>query len=333
MTISGFSNVTLCLGMYCYRRLGGTTGFRNVCNCSLNDPAKHPRRLNIQQYLCENLKSRHTRDLRLSLPSLWKLLCRCVVWLETYQRLIGPRCVKLEAGLLTETSANFYNISLAIFHKTLVFSGLTIGKNSIIETYLLKGGGRIIRPKRREISTRLYGVVFQETFFSGLIIGRNSGIEPNSFWLQWGPTVSSYLFFLHTPPHLRINLQGMFCSQYSIDRPLSTPLLFLLSPLQLTLVPRRTKYNTSFFIFHEIGFGFYCFACVQLMRVCSSTDKLQDSFTLRRKVVNTCTAWHKIQKLNIFTTWCIYVSINSDFFPYTVLTDCCVDKWDTHKIE
>lgn len=161
------------------RRLGGTTVFRNVGNCSLNDPAKHPRS-NIQQYRCENLKSRHTRDLRLSQPSLWRLLCRRVVWLETYQRLVEPRCVKLEAGLNTETSANFYNISLSIFHKTLVFSG----KNSITETYLLKGRGRIIRPKRRKISTRLHGVAVQETFFSGIIIGRNSGIEPNSFWLQ-----------------------------------------------------------------------------------------------------------------------------------------------------
>lgn len=248
-------------------------------------------------------------------PSLWRLLCRRVVWLETYQRLRRPRCVKLKAGLPTETSGNFYNFPWAIFHKTLVVSWLAIGKNSITETYLLRGGGRKIHPKRRRISTRLHGVVFQETVFSGLMIGRNSVIEPHSSWLQWGPTVSSYLFFLHTPPHLRINLQGMFCSQYSIDRPLSTPLLFLLTPLQLTLVPRRTKYNTSFFLFHQTGFGFYCFACVQLMRACSSLDKLQDSFTIRSTVVNMCTGWLNIQKLSIFTTWCIYVSINSDFFP------------------
>jgi hypothetical protein len=204
-----------------------------------------------------------------SQPSLWRLLCRRVVWLETYQLLGGPSCVNVEARLPNETSVNLCNVSLTIFHKTLVFSGLASGKNSVTETYLLKGGDRIIRSKRRKISTRLHGVIFQKTF-SGLIIGRNSGIERHCSWLQWGPTVSSYLFFLHTPPHLRINLQGMFCSQYSIDRPLSTPLLFLLTPLQLTLVPRRTKYNTSFFLFHETGFGFYCFACVKLMRVCSS---------------------------------------------------------------
>jgi hypothetical protein len=72
----------------------------------------------------------------------------------------------------------------AIFHKTLGFSGLGIGRNSVTETYLLKEGGRKIRPKLREISTILHGGVFQATIFSGLIIGRNLGIEPNSSWLQ-----------------------------------------------------------------------------------------------------------------------------------------------------
>jgi len=35
--ISGFRNVTPCLGMYGYRRLGDTTVFRNVGNSSIND--------------------------------------------------------------------------------------------------------------------------------------------------------------------------------------------------------------------------------------------------------------------------------------------------------
>jgi len=195
----------------------------------------------------------------------------------------------------------------------------------------LRGGGRIIRPKRRRIYITLHGVVFQETVFSELMTGRNSVLKLRSSWLQWGPTVSSYLFFLHTPPHLRINLQGMFCSQYSIDRPLSTPLLFLLTPLQLTLVPRRTKYNTSFFLFHQTGFCFYCFACVLWMRVCSSIDKLQDSFTLRSTVVNKCTVWLKHPKTEHFYRM-VYLCVHKQWFPFTphtVLTDYCVGKLDT----
>jgi hypothetical protein len=63
----------------------------------------------------------------------------CLV--ETFEPLGGTHCVKVETGLLSATSANFYNLPRAIFHKTLVFSGLAIGKNSVSETYLLKGGG------------------------------------------------------------------------------------------------------------------------------------------------------------------------------------------------
>ena len=92
--------------------------------------------------------------------------------------------MKLEAGLLSETSGNFYNFPWAVFHKALVVSGLAIGNNSITETYLLRWGGRIIHPKLRRISTRLHGVVFQETIFSGLMIGRYLVIEPHSSWFQ-----------------------------------------------------------------------------------------------------------------------------------------------------
>lgn len=148
------------------------------------------------------------------------------------------------------------------------------------------------------------------------MIGRNSGIEPNSSWLQLCYTVSSYLFFLHTPPHLRINLQGMFCSQYSIDRPLSTPLPFLLGPTAADSSTETYKVQ-HFFLFHETGFGLYCFACVQLVRVCSSVDRLQDSITLQNKVV-LCTACLNIYKLSIFTAWCICVSVNSEFSTHSI---------------
>jgi len=58
--------------------------------------------------------------------------------------------VKMEAGLPTETSGNFYNFPWAVFHKTLVVSGLVIGKNSITRNVSFVRGRQNNAPETSE---------------------------------------------------------------------------------------------------------------------------------------------------------------------------------------